>query len=113
MNTFKKFLAENKYTEIEFLCYNSEYPTGTKFDDQKKLFNDLKKLGNDVIPFYQNHSDEDHKEYSLTAIILDKSKKSEVLALAKKYNIDVDLEQKVNDRYVDRVVSGSFENQIN
>ena len=108
------------YDEVEFVCYNSYFPDGTKITDQIDLYNDLKGIEG-LLPYRQDWSDEYHKEISLAVIILDndKSKKeySEmkriIIKLAKKNNIKIDLNTSgVSNSKVDSIVNGTLEGLI-
>ena len=78
------------YQEIEFVCYNTKTYSTTLKINQLNLYYDLLKLGDDVLPYMQDFSDESHEQRSLAAILFDKSLFRKIEELASKNNIDVD-----------------------
>ena len=74
---------------------------------QKALYLDLQQAEG-VIPLKQ---DWDEGQISLTAIYKDSEVKKDILALAKKYDIKIDLTRPVSDDYVDRAIRGEHEGQ--
>ena len=75
IKNFNQFISEN-YTELEFVCYNSDYETSSNKDDLFKLYTKLKEVSNgDFLPYMQEFKDSDydvendHTEISLAVII--------------------------------------------
>ena len=112
--------SENTYTEIEFVCYNTDGSGITDPIKQKEFYKYLKnsqyELDGDIITYMQNFSDKYHKEKSLAVVILnkneEKSLKKKILDIAKKFDIKIDLYNKVDDRKVDDIVRKTLENII-
>jgi hypothetical protein len=99
------------YKEIEFICVNPQFPDATDPELQKQMFVELKKIPG-VIPLWQEWGDYSEGQLSLSAIYKDKAARSKILSLAKQLGVKIDLEQSVNDGYVDRAVRGEHEGQI-
>ena len=95
------------YKEIEFVCVNPDYCDATDPAMQKALYLDLQQVEG-VIPLKQ---DWDEGQISLTAIYKDPEVKKDILALAKKYDVKIDLTQPVSDDYVDKAIRGEHEGQ--
>ena len=104
-----------KYPEIEFVCVNSEFPESTDINKQKELYRELKTI-NGIAPLWQDWSDDDITQLSLTAIITDLNNKKELIELIKnlavKHNIKIDMINYVSDSYVDRALARQHESQI-
>lgn len=114
MLRFQKFyesLTNSKYKEIEFVCANSEFKNSTSLEAQKKLYQDLKKIDG-VIPLWQDWSDEDQTQFSLTAIFKDPNIQKDIIKLAKNNGVQIDIIQNVDDNYVDRAIRGEHVGQI-
>jgi hypothetical protein len=101
------------YSEIEFVCVNPGSPDATDADSQEQLYFELKKIPG-VIPLWQDWSDHSEGQTSLTAIFktTDRNTKNSILNIAKKLQVEVDLEQEVSDDYIDRAIKGEHEGQI-
>jgi hypothetical protein len=99
------------YKEIEFICVNPQFPQATDPELQKQMFVNLKKIPG-VIPLWQEWGDYSEGQISLSAIYKDKAARSKILSLAKQLGVEIDLEQPVNDSYVDRAIRGEHEGQI-
>jgi hypothetical protein len=99
-----------KYTELEFVCHNSEFPESTRRGDQRKLFAMLKKIPG-TLTYTQDFSDASHAEVSLATVILDgkKSTASAVKRAAKVVGVNVDLTSKISGSKVDEIVAGRLE----
>lgn len=105
-NLYEKYSG---YKEIEFVCVNPNFPRATDLQDQINLYEYLKTLS-DVITLRQDWGD---GQISLTAIYKDKRLRPVILQAAKTFKVEVDLEQDVSDGYVNEVLRGERENQIN
>jgi hypothetical protein len=99
------------YKEIEFICVNPQFPNATDPELQKQMFVNLKKIPG-VIPLWQEWGDYSEGQLSLSAIYKDRAARSKILSLAKQLGVKIDLEQSVNDGYVDRAIRGEHEGQI-
>lgn len=109
----KKGVAEGSvsgYKEIEFVCVNPKFPEATDPKLQKQMYLGLQKIPG-VIPLLQNWSDMSEGQTSLTAIYKDRESRQQILALAKRLGVSIDLEQPVSHDYVDRAVRGEHEGQ--
>ena len=98
------------YKEIEFVCVNPKFPEATDPKLQKQMYLGLQKIPG-VIPLLQNWSDMSEGQTSLTAIYKDRESRQQILALAKRLGVSIDLEQPVSHDYVDRAVRGEHEGQ--
>ena len=99
------------YKEIEFVCANRNFCDATDPIKQRKLFQLLQKIPG-VIPLYQDQSDYEEGQLSLSAIYKDKSARQQILKAAKSLGVVVDLEQPVDDDYIDRAIRGEHFGQI-
>ena len=104
-----------RYTEIEFVCHNSDYPNSTSLPSQNALYLDLKKYEG-LLPYRLDFSDEGHKEIMMAVIILDyrnKNKKINIIKkLAKKHDVKIDLEEFINEKNVDNILRGTAQYMI-
>ena len=110
---FKQGVTEGKdsgYREIEFICVNPKFPDATDPELQKQMFQQLKKIPG-VIPLFQGWDDYSQGQMSLSAIYKDRAVRGQILGLAKRLGVKVDLEQSVSDEYVDRAIRGEHEGQ--
>lgn len=99
------------YSEIEFVCANPEFADATDPKLQRKMYTWLKTIPG-VIPLYQDQSHYSEGQYSLTAIYKGSKTRRQILALANRLGVKVDLERPVSDDYVERVLRGEHEGQI-
>ena len=109
----QEFVAEGRgtgYKEIEFVCANPEFPDATDPELQKQMYLGLKQIPG-VVPLFQDQSDYSEGQYSLTVIYKDRAVRSQILKLAKQLGVQIDLEQPVSDKYVDRAIRGEHEGQ--
>lgn len=105
-------VGSSGYKEIEFVCVNSEFADASSSESQKRMYADLKKIPG-VTPLWQDWSDDEQTQLSLTAIFKDPKVKQHVLAAAKRNGMKVDLVQPVSDDYVDRAIRGEHDGQVN
>lgn len=119
MKNFRTYILEsiNKYTEVEFICVNSNTnlpPPHTKQEDQLNLYYDLKKIDG-VIPYLQNWDSGDNLQRSLAVIIWEKSEGTRLLKtiknLAKKNNVAIDLIEKVSYYKLLEIMHGDYDNK--
>jgi len=103
--------SRDSYKEIEFICVNPQFPEATDPELQKQMFAKLKQIPG-VIPLWQEWGDYSEGQLSLSAIYKDRTARSKILSLAKQLGVEIDLEQPVNDNYVDRAIRGEHEGQI-
>lgn len=103
--------SHQSYKEIEFVCVNPQFPDATDPALQKKMYLGLKQIPG-VIPLWQEWGDYSEGQVSLSAIYKDKKQRTMILSLAKQLGVQIDLEQPVNDSYVDRAIRGEHEGQI-
>lgn len=103
--------SHQSYKEIEFVCVNPQFPDATDPALQKKMYLGLKQIPG-VIPLWQEWGDYSEGQVSLSAIYKDKKQRTMILSLAKQLGVQIDLEQPVNDSYVDRAIQGEHEGQI-
>ena len=110
INLFENF---SKYKEIEFVCVNSDSDSKTTEENQLKLYNKLKQI-NGILPYIQDWSEDDNIQKSLAVIILKDNPNIEnkIYELGKKYNVEIDLINIVNDRKVNDIISGKLENIV-
>lgn len=101
-----------QYKEIEFVCVNPQFPDATDPKLQKQMHEKLKQIPG-VIPLWQEWGDYSEGQASLSAIYKDRSARANILKLAKQLGVSVDLEQTVEDDYVDRAIRGEHDGQIN
>ena len=106
-------IAEGRvqYKEIEFVCANPEFCDATDPDRQQQLYKALTKIPG-VIALYQDQSEYSEGQMSLSAIFKDPQVKKQILQTAKQFGVAVDLEQPVDDDYVDRAIRGEHYGQI-
>lgn len=105
------FLTESNYKEIEFICVNPQFPEATDPEKQQLMYAGLTRIPG-VIPLMQEWSDYSEGQRSLSAIYKDRAARAKILALAKQLGVKIDLEQPVNDEYVDRAIQGEHEGQV-
>jgi len=107
------YLEEMKtaYKEIEFVCVNPRFPDATDPELQKQMYQGLQRIDG-VIPLWQEWGDYSQGQASLSAIYKDRAARSKILALAKQLGVQIDIEQPVSDKYVDRAIQGAHEGQI-
>ena len=101
-----------RYKEIEFVCVNPQFPDATDPKLQKQMYEKLKQIPG-VIPLWQEWGDYSEGQASLSAIYKDRSARANILKLAKQLGVSVDLEQTVEDDYVDRAIRGEHDGQNN
>jgi hypothetical protein len=111
LSNFNLNESTGKYKEIEFICVNPQFPEATDPELQKQMFVKLKQIPG-VIPLWQEWGDYSEGQISLSAIYKDRAARSKILSLAKQLGVEIDLEQSVNDSYVDRAIRGEHEGQI-
>ena len=75
------------------------------------MYQGLKQISG-VIPLWQEWGDYSEGQASLAAIYKDHNTRKQILALAKKLGVEIDLEQPVSDNYVDRAIRGEHEGQL-
>jgi len=109
----KEFIIEarTRYYEIEFVCVNPQFDDATDEEIQKKLYYTLQTIPG-VIPLWQEWGEYSEGQKSLSAIFKDRAARSAVLRAAKQLGVTVDLEQEVDDEYVDRAIRGEHEGQL-
>lgn len=112
------FKDNRVYTEIEFICYNSDssLKSETTKDNQLKLFYELKKYSN-LLPYIQNWSDYnegDNEQKSLAVVILDSSDVESLVefirGIASNYGIGIDIIDTISRSKLDEIINGSLEN---
>lgn len=110
---FEQGVAEGRvqYKEIEFVCANPEFCDATDPVKQRQLYKALTKISG-VIALYQDQSEYSEGQMSLSAIFKDPQVKKQILQTAKQFGVAVDLEQPVDDDYVDRAIRGEHYGQI-
>jgi len=100
------------YKEVEFVCYNSDSYSPEYEVRQNNLFKELKKI-DDLFAYRQDFSEFEHKEISLAVIILDKENEENLIGkinnLSKKYNIEIDLINDLDNNQVDDRIKGNME----
>jgi hypothetical protein len=106
----EQLYADSDYKEIEFVCANPKFPEATDPKLQKQMYRGLQQISG-VIPLLQDQSEYSEGQYSLTAIYKDPSVRFQILKLAKRLGVQVDLEQPVSDDYVDRAIRGEHYGQ--
>jgi hypothetical protein len=113
LEEFKKniLVKENnaRYTEIEFVCCNPEYPNATDPETQLRMFERLKKIEG-AIPLLQ---DWDDGQTSLSVVYSTPNVGKEIKNAARQIGIEIDLIQNVDDNYVDRIIRGEHDGQVN
>ena len=109
----KQGVAEGRarYKEIEFVCANPDMCDATDPVKQQQLYKALTKIPG-VIALYQDQSEYSEGQMSLSAIFKDPQVKKQILQTAKQFGVAVDLEQPVDDDYVDRAIRGEHYGQI-
>jgi hypothetical protein len=109
----KQGVAEGRarYKEIEFVCANPDMCDATDPVKQQQLYKALTKIPG-VIALYQDQSEYSEGQMSLSAIFKDPQVKKQILQTAKQFGVAVDLEQPVDDNYVDRAIRGEHYGQI-
>jgi len=100
-----------RYKEIEFVCANPDMCDATDPVKQQQLYKALTKIPG-VIALYQDQSEYSEGQMSLSAIFKDPQVKKQILQTAKQFGVAVDLEQPVDDNYVDRAIRGEHYGQI-
>lgn len=112
-SALRKVVAEGRvqYKEIEFVCANPEFCDATDPVKQQQLYKALTKIPG-VIALYQDQSEYSEGQMSLSAIFKDPQARKQILQTAKKFGVAVDLEQSVDDNYVDRAIRGEHYGQI-
>ena len=117
LNNWSEFIKEGK-TEIEYICYNSDYDSISEVN-QQKLYNELKELekqsGYEIKPYMQDFSDDTHVEKSLAVIILSSNVDywvKKLKNLGHKYSIEIDLVHDKPEHIVDEIISGKYNNII-
>ncbi len=115
MEYLKLFENFNKYTEIEFVCYNPSQNSNTSKENQRKLYDELKMV-DELLPYMQDWESNGEEQISLAVIILNNDKISElrsiVYELSKECDIEVDLENSVDGEKLDSIIRGDLENMI-
>lgn len=108
-----KKLKQGEYSEVEFQCYNTDYPEGTIKILQLGAYNKLKEIDG-ILPYMQDFSDDNHEERSLAAIILDKDNmkilNDKIIRIGNSYNINFDLDNIVEEWKVNEIIRGELEN---
>ena len=108
-DTLKESTKPTSYKEIEFVCYNSDFPDSTSEKSQLNLYNDLRKLIPSIHPYIQDFSESGTKQKSLAVIITDKQNEeiwiSKIKSLAKKHGVKIDLINELNPKQVDDRIS--------
>ena len=106
----------NKYTEIEFVCHNSDYSDNVYKTNLKAFYERLKEFSKNsnykIVPYMQDFSEDNHDELSLAVIILDNGFKKDVLNLSKQFKISVDLYNTRDDKFVDNIIKKNYNNLI-
>lgn len=112
----KRFNELNEYKEIEFVCHNSDFKDSTPIENQNRLYGKLKQIAKKkpIVPYMQDFSDETHRERSLAVIILDdiEEMKSIIEDIAKKENVEIDMTNTRNDKFVDQVINNQLEGLV-
>lgn len=109
---FFEYLNNEKYKEIEFVCYNSESDSSTDKKSQKNLYEDLKKLeiksDFKIKPYIQDFSHFGNPQISLSVVILDKKNEkyweNKINKLADKHKVKIDLYNSLNNNQVDYII---------
>jgi hypothetical protein len=101
-----------KHKEIEFVCANPNHCDSTHPQAQENLHRDLKKISG-VIPLKQDWSHLESGQKSLSVIYKHPEHKKQIMQLAKKHGVGVDIERHVSDDYVDKAIRGEHEGQVN
>lgn len=74
--------------EIEFLCYNSDYPDSTPYRSLIHLFRALKQKK--FLVYMQDFSEGNTEQHSLAVIYSTYAEKREILKLAHQYKVEID-----------------------
>ena len=109
----KQGVAEGRarYKEIEFVCANPDMCDATDPVKQQQLYKALTQIPG-VVALYQDQSEYSEGQMSLSAIFKDPQVKKQILQTAKQFGVAVDLEQPVDDDYVDRAIRGEHYGQM-
>lgn len=101
----KEFIYEG--TEIEFVCVNKDVPGSTSPKAQAALYNALRTVPGIIV--YKQDFDQDEDSFSggksLAVFMKDESARASVLQMAKKYGVEVDLEDEVDEHTLARRLS--------
>lgn len=116
----KKQIINENYKELEFVCHNSNYKNSSNKKNQADFYNQLKKLEIEtnygIKPYMQDFCDDDHEEFSLAVIIIDKNKEQElerkIKKIANRYNIKFDLYNQRNSYQTDSIIKNNYYDNI-
>lgn len=97
--------AFNESIEIEFICVNPNHCNATYQEDQNKLFHALKTVPGIIV--YRQDFDEHNSMAAILKSDTDQNTVRQIEQLAKKYNVGIDLENEVSDRFIDEIYSGT------
>jgi hypothetical protein len=100
------------YTEIEFVCANSQFPHWKTILDKHEALLQMLEGVPGVLPYRQDFSDEEHTEISMAVILLDPRMKKVVLDAADAVELPVDIAQRKAERLVDEVLKGTYPNML-
>jgi hypothetical protein len=119
MKSFRAYLSEanTQYTEVEFVCVNSNIDfqsIATKPQNQLNLYRHLKKIDG-IVPYLQDWSEGDNHQRSLAVIIKNKNKNEELLKkiklLAKQNKVEIDIIEDVSAEKLTEVERGEYDNK--
>jgi len=108
---YLKHFENNTYTEIEFVCYNTETYSTTSKINQLNLYRDLLKIDG-CLPYLQNwdyESNDDNEQRSLAVVMFNENLGRQIIKLADKYDIEVDLYNIVSQWKVREILDKSVE----
>ena len=104
------------FTEIEFVCHNIDFKNSTTLRQQELLYNDLKEMEPDVVPYKQNFSDKKQCQISLAVIITNKNDERKLISkiknIARRHKVEIDIIDNVSDKKLDDVITGKLENLV-
>jgi len=106
--TSLSFKESSSITELEFVCHNSQHPDSTPLDKMVRLYQALKKIP-EVLPYMQDWSEGDDIQFSLAVILKDNMGKDQVLDIAHKMGVLLDLEQEVSSNKVSEIENGTYD----
>lgn len=103
---------DNVYDEVEFVCHNERHANSTPIDRQDALAQDLSNMDGIVVLRQDWSTENDGRQISLSAIVLDKNLLQQVKNAAKRRGVKIDMVDEVNDDYVNRALRGEHDGQI-
>ena len=92
--------------EIEFVCYNEDYPDSTPKRKLKSLYRELKKLDG-VLPYSEDCGDSP-RQVSLAAVLLKHGTEKAVRRAAKKHGVAIDIVHDVPEWKIDEIIRGEL-----